>query len=311
MVDDRAARTRILDDIVERQRQAATILDDNDAQKRLLQLQSSKSWLAVDDKRQEAEQARRSAMRHAGTFEWIGTVPDIRSWLKDDHLEPTIWLNGKPGAGMSTYLNIRLTSNLTEGKSVMCASIIDRLEKDESLNVCYYFCNNQDDGWDNPSERILGNVALQLLKGHPDLSSLITNEFVAQGPSSGIAQLRVLVPKLLELQPYTRIIVDGIDECSKTGQKALLKELQSTCLGPTLHCKIMISSRKEPNIKTELDKKPVISLDDNGKVESDIQGYVVDKIQLLQSTFIGELEPDIFQRIARLLTEKADGRSSI
>jgi hypothetical protein len=309
MVEDRAARTRILDDITERQRQAATTLDDSDTQKRLLQLQSSTSWLAVDDKRQEAERTRRSAMRHAGTFEWIGQVPEMKAWLKDDDSVPVLWLNGKPGAGMSAYLNVPISSDLAEGKSVMCASIVNLLEKVEMLNVCYYFCNNQDDGWDNPSERILGIIAMQLLRAHPELASLITNEFVSRGLSSSLAQLRVLVPKLLELHPYTRIVVDGIDECSTSAQKALLKELQVIYLSASLHCKILISSRKEPNIKTELNEKPVISLDANGKVESDIQRYVAHQIQLLQSTFAGGIEPDFFEDIARLLAGKADGNN--
>jgi hypothetical protein len=190
----------------------------------------------------------------------------------------------------------------------MSTSIIDLLEKGKTLNVCYYFCNNQDDGWDNPGERILGIIAIQLLRAHPELASLITNEFVSRGLSSSLAQLRILVPKLLELQPCTRIVVDGIDECSKSGQKALLKELQATCLGPKLRCKILFSSRKEPDIKTELDKKAKISLDENDQIESDIQLYVTHKIQLLQSSFDGELGPGLFNNIARSLAEKADGR---
>jgi hypothetical protein len=309
MVEDRAARTRILDDITEKQRQAAATLDDSDTQKRLLQLQSSTSWLAVDDKRQEAERSRRSAVRHAGTFGWVEQEPEMKAWLKDDDSEPFLWLNGKPGAGVLARLNAPIFSNLTEGKSVMCASIISLLEKVEMLNVCYYFCNNQDDGWDNSSERILGIIAIQLLRAHPELASLITNEFASRGVSSSVAQLRVLVPKLLELHPYTRIVIDGFDECSKSTQKALLKDLQATCLDPKLHCKMLVSSRKEMNIKTELDKKPFISFDENEKVESDIQLYIAYKIQLPQSNFIGELEPEVFENIARILAEKADGKS--
>ena len=117
---------------------------------------------------------------------------------------------------------------------------------------------------------------------------------------------------MLELHPYTRVVVDGIDECSKSGQKALLKELQSTCLGPSLRCKILISSRKEPNIKADLDKKPVISLDENDKVDSDIQLFITYKIQLLRSTHKGEIDdPELFGNVARLLAEKADGTSLI
>jgi len=149
----------------------------------------------------------------------------------------------------------------------MCSSVLDLVAKAQGHNICYYFCNHQEDGRDNPSERILGIIAMQLLRAHPEVASLITNEFIDRGSSSGLAQLRDLIPKLLELRPYTRIVVDGIDECSKSGQKALLKELQATCLSPELRCKILISSRKEPNIKNELQKKPTISLDDSENLE--------------------------------------------
>lgn len=88
MVEDRAARTRILDDIAERQRQMAVLLDLTDAQIKQLQLQSSKWWLAVDHQKQEIERDRRSTMKHAGTLEWIGQVPEMKSWLEDDVSEP-------------------------------------------------------------------------------------------------------------------------------------------------------------------------------------------------------------------------------
>lgn len=189
----------------------------------------------------------------------------------------------------------------------MCTVVVDILEKFQSPNVCYYFCNNQDDGRDNPSERILGVIATQLLRAHPELASLVTNEFILPGFSSGLAQLRILVPKLLQLQPYTRITIDGIDECSKHGQKALLSELQNTCLGHHLRSKILFSSRKEPTIKSELDRKAKIPLDENPKVEIDIQHYVGHKIQAIQPNFAGDLEPEIFNEIASSIAEKADG----
>ena len=101
MIEDRAARSRILDDIVERQRHTAAILDSNEKSNRLAQLQASVLWLAADDKKQEAERLRRSGMKHPGTCAWIAQVPEMKSWLQDDSLDSIIWLNGKPGAGMS------------------------------------------------------------------------------------------------------------------------------------------------------------------------------------------------------------------
>jgi hypothetical protein len=112
MFEDRAARVRMLEDITERQRQTTAILESNDIQKRLIQLQSATSWLAVDDKKQEAERIRRSTMRHAGTFGWIVQVSEMISWLKDEDSDPTLWLNGKPGAGMTPLLLIQYSSSI-------------------------------------------------------------------------------------------------------------------------------------------------------------------------------------------------------
>jgi hypothetical protein len=235
----------------------------------------------------------------------------MTAWVKDDTSASILWLSGKPGAGniLVHTLFALLLIDMAIGKSVMCSYVVDMLARVRQLDFCYYFCNNQDDGNDNPSEQILATIAIQLLRAHRELSSLITNEFVSRGLSSGLTQLRVLVPKLLEMQPYTRIVVDGIDECSKGGQKALLNELRATC-GHETRCKILISSRKEPGIRDILDGKPKISLDKNDKVESDIQRYISHKIQDLQSSFDGQFESEVFNKIASLLAEKADGEYS-
>lgn len=83
--------------------------------------------------------------------------------------------------------------------------------------------------------------------------------------------------------------------------------MQNTCLGPRLHTKFLISSRKGPAISAQLGSKPKICLDENKKVELDIRRYVDHKIQLIQSDFVGELEPKVFTEIANSVVDKADG----
>src|SRR5277367_5035537 len=136
------------------------------------------------------------------------------------------------------------------GKSVMCSHIIGVLQQRPKLNTCYYFCNSQ--GASTICSQILRTIALQLLRRHLDLASLIANEYVYRGSNCGIAQLRVLIPQILELVPYTRIVIDGLDECSMDDQKAILKELQSLCLRPIILCKVLLSSRQEVYIREKL-----------------------------------------------------------
>jgi hypothetical protein len=119
-----------------------------------------------------------------------------------------------------------------------------------------------------------------------------------------MAQLKILVPQLLEITAYARIIVDGIDECSMENQKAILKELQVICTGPTTRCKVLFASRREVHIYKKLSEKPQISLDGRQEVDWDIRSFVKYKITKL-STF----DQDLLDRIESILADKANGKS--
>ncbi|RFU24008.1 hypothetical protein B7463_g12335, partial [Scytalidium lignicola] len=140
----------------------------------------------------------------------------------------------------------------------------------------------QDPG--NICYQILTIIVLQILRQHPDISTLIANEFVYRGLSCGMAQLRILVPQLLEIIAYIRIVVDGIDECSKEHQKAILKELQAVCTDLT-HCKL-----------------PQISLDGRQEVNWDIRSFVKYKITKLRTS-----DQNLLDRIESVLVGKANG----
>lgn len=182
----------------------------------------------------------------------------------------------------------------------MCSYDSQALSETPDLDVCYYFCDSQDYG--NISAQILRTLALQPLRRHSDIASLISNDFEYTGVNRGLSQLRILVPRILELVPRTRIIVDGLDECAKDTQKAVLKDLQGICLGATLACKILFSSRKEVQISDRLLGKPQISLDNREEVDSDIRLYVKHKAGSLLNS-----DHELLDRIESILVEKANG----
>lgn len=184
------------------------------------------------------------------------------------------------------------------GKSVMCSYLIQKLTATSELTVCYYFCNSKDSG--NICHQILMHIVLQILRQHRDVSALIANEYVYRGLSCGMPQLRALVPKLLQVAGYTRILVDGIDECSKENQKSILKELQSVCV--TTNCKILLSSRKEVHIREKLSKQPQISLDGRQEVDQDIRAFIKHNISKLRTS-----DQDLSKRIELILVGKANG----
>jgi hypothetical protein len=187
------------------------------------------------------------------------------------------------------------------GKSVMCSYVIGTLLQTSGLDTLYYFCNGQDG--DNVCVQILRTLALQLLRQHQDAASLIANEFVYRTKNCGLQELRTLIPQLLAISAYTRIIIDGVDECSKRGQKAILKELQDLCLRRNSHCKILFSSRKEVHLAEKLSAKPQISLDGHEKVESDIHLFVKYKIRELRTS-----DATLLNTIESNLVDKANGK---
>jgi hypothetical protein len=184
----------------------------------------------------------------------------------------------------------------------MCSYIINFISETTGLSPCYYFCTSQDTG--NVSTHILRTIALQLLRQHLDLASLIANEFVYCGSNCGIAQLKILIPKLLEIVPHTRIIVDGIDECSDENQKAILRDIQALCFGPNVQCKILFSSRREVHIREKLTGKLQISLDGRREVDLDIRSYVKYNTKKLHTS-----DEKLLNRLESILAEKANGGS--
>ncbi len=167
-------------------------------------------------------------------------------------------------------------------------------------SVCYYFCNSLGAG--TVCSQILKTVALQLLRKHLDLASLIVNEYVDRLLNCSIKQLRVLISQMLELVPYARIIIDGLDECSLSDQKLVLKELQSLCLRPSIRCKILFSSRREVHILEKLAGSQHIPFEEQEEVQSDIRLYVKYKMTKLRISNV-----DLLKEIESILVEKANG----
>lgn len=193
-----------------------------------------------------------------------------------------------------------ITANTAhQGKTVMCSFIIKELIGIEGSTTCYFFCNNQEAG--NISSQLLTIIILQILRQHPEISTLIANEYVYRGANCGMAQLRTLVPQLLMIVPFIRIVVDGVDECSTQNQKSVLKELRALCTGPDLRCKVLFSSRREVHIREQLSKRQ-ICLDGRPEVDCDIRSFVRYKISELQTS-----DQQLPEKIESILVQKANG----
>lgn len=183
----------------------------------------------------------------------------------------------------------------------MCSYLVSALSEMPNIDVLYFFCASQD--VDDSCNLVLRTIVLQLLRQHPELASLLSNEFISTGAACVMSQLRILIPKILETIPCARIVIDGIDEAPKETQKAILKELQITCLGNNSNCKFLFSSRKEVHLAEKLARKPQVLLDGRVEVNSDIRLYIKHKIKKLDTH-----NTELLQKIESILMEKANGK---
>ncbi|PVH68513.1 hypothetical protein DL98DRAFT_599456 [Cadophora sp. DSE1049] len=264
ILESKDSRLRAQEEIEQRQKQDLLVIEQNETILKNLHLQHSVAWFS--------------------TCGWVLKQPQMESWLKDDAKNTVLWLSGMPGAG----------------KSVMCSYIVSRLSGMPNIDVLSFFCTSQD--LDDSCSLILRTIALQVLRQHPDLTSLVCNEFVYKGVGCVLAQLRILIPRMLETAPCVRLVIDGIDETSKETRRLILKELQSVCFGRNLNTKILFSSRREAHLAGRLAGKPQILLDGSEGVTSDIRLYVEYKIRRIKTSNI-----DLLDRIKLKLLRNAKG----
>ncbi|KAK7935021.1 hypothetical protein PG985_000516 [Apiospora marii] len=186
-------------------------------------------------------------LKQEDTGHWFHQSYELLNWMAIPNSK--LWLSGIPGSG----------------KSVMCASLIERV-----VNVCgnaqkaaaikgdaavFFFCDYKVSE-SQQLVNILQVLALQLARQHKDafdiledyFESLVGGDSLPKDPES---------PKLLELmslmcKPFSKVfvIVDALDECDKHCAEVVqgLKHLATD----TLNMSIAVFSRNEPMIRDEL-----------------------------------------------------------
>ena len=264
------------------------------------QLHYTLNWLAVDDFLQEEELERLSDQREDGTCEWVMDRSPLTAWTTDEDREAVLWFHGIPGAGAISYLRISFIANGILGKSVLCSHVISSLRAARKSTTLYYFCNSYH-GDRNLCATIFRTLILQLVRGNVDFASHISDDYIAKCLSCSMAQLKALLPTLLNATVSTRIIVDGLDECEDKQQRQVLQELLKLSGD---RCKLLISSRDGGSISKILKKKRRIALGDcRADVDADIRLYTSQALTELRERFDSEIIIEINQSVA----EKAGG----
>ena len=241
-------------------------------------------WLSAAEDQQEERLHRISDHRQPETCNWILEDPQMRSWIEDDSGDEVLWMTGIPGAG----------------KSFLCSMIVENLQTQQHLSTLYYFCGHQSSSGDTCAIT-LRTLAVQLLQQNLDMASLVHQAYLQKGSNRSGPAMKRLLTQVLPTSKIARIVIDGIDEGDYATQQEILKSLGEIRKSAPHHCKLLVSSRDEPQIQKSLASKSHLKLGE--KTVEGLSLYIKDKIKNIQIKF-----PEIDSALLDLAEQRLHGK---
>ncbi|KAF5540016.1 ankyrin repeat domain-containing protein [Fusarium mexicanum] len=171
------------------------------------------------------------------TCEWILHRDEFLEWQKPSSSSKLLWIKGPAGFG----------------KTVLCARIVQELERTAQEPVAYFFLSSRYDGRDDPFSAIRTWVAM-MIQRNPVARDIVTKTRLSQHEPR--ARQDIILRAFREITVHVRgciLVLDGLDECTgmtNTDTKSVphfLQELRRAITDSTT--KILISSRGDPIIQ--------------------------------------------------------------
>ena len=211
--------------------------------------------------------------------DWLIKGPRYEQWLLQDHAR-AFWLYGFMGSGKSCVVHAVVEDIKARFKR----------EKSSEYSLMYYYCSSADVEGKLETD-IVDAIFRSLLKqvadtGEEDvIHPLVLSTYLEQRPKGPLSasQCMELIPRLTTLAQRVIIVLDGIDECPVSAQRALLAQVQKLIVARNTF-KVFVASRKEQSIKDGLEDLHPISFDIASQNEQAINKVVDEKVGLACSS---------------------------
>jgi Cdc6-like AAA superfamily ATPase len=180
---------------------------------------------------------------------------------------------------------LELNPQVGAGKTKLVAHVVDSLQNrpaDEAL--AYFYCNRNEEARRKPSN-ILKSFVKQLSILHHDKGRLHGSlvEKYQEKYRSGFASAHLsdeeakdLLSRMAQSYQRTILVVDALDECEETSRLKLIT-IFNQLIEEVSQIKILISSRRDVDIKRKLETKTNLEIDAT-KNEEDIKKFVLARL---------------------------------
>ncbi|KAF4501856.1 Ankyrin repeat domain containing protein 50 [Fusarium agapanthi] len=171
------------------------------------------------------------------TCEWILHRNEFQEWQQPSSSSKLLWIKGPAGFG----------------KTVLCARIVQELERIVQDPVAYFFLSSRYDGRDDPFSAIRAWLTMMMQRS-PGARDIVTKTRQTQHePLASQATILQTFREVMVGIPGCILVLDGLDECTgmtNTDTKSVLYFLQELRIAITnTTAKILISSRGDPIIQ--------------------------------------------------------------
>jgi hypothetical protein len=209
-------------------------------------------------------------------------ITDIMDWAKDPNSTNLLWLNAMPGAG----------------KTTVARTAVDRLTGHFPFVISFFF--RRDNAVHLTPHVLLCHILYSLASGSATFKEVVLN-LLREVPHKPVDSQpkdisRIIIQTLQKLHQTGNsglmpvIVVDALDECSQNSSSIIqsrktVLDFLSQWQELALHCKLIVTSREEPDIFKVLEKPETvykvvlhagISVSDNSS--NDIRHYLTSQL---------------------------------
>ncbi|CZR48711.1 uncharacterized protein FPRO_03968 [Fusarium proliferatum ET1] len=174
------------------------------------------------------------------TCEWILHRDEFLEWQKPSSSSKLLWIKGPAGFG----------------KTVLCARIVQELERTAQEPIAYFFLSSRYAGRDDPFSAIRAWLTILIQRSSLARDIVATVRLSQHEPMASQATILRAFREVIVGAPGCVLVLDGLDECTgmaNTDRKSVphfLQELRIAITNTT--AKILMSSRGDPLIQQGL-----------------------------------------------------------